>query len=91
VPVWRTGRRVGSAFVAAVLVVAALALAVAIALVVIGGPLVFAILPLLIGGAVIAFLEIARRRQAAQGMRKFREEAQTQQTDFTARDRETQA
>ncbi len=64
-------------------------LVVAIAIIVIGGPLVFAILPILIGGAVIAFLEIARRRQAAQSMDKFREEAKTEKTEFTARDRET--
>ena len=40
---------------------------------------------------MIAFLEIARRRQTAQSMGKFREEAKTQKTEFTARDRETQA
>jgi len=77
--------------VAGILVTIAFALAVAVAVVVIGGPLVFAILPLLIGGGVIAFLEIARRRQTAQSMGKFREEAKTQKTEFTARDRETQA
>ena len=54
------------------LVVAAFVLAVAVAIIVIGGPLVFAILPILIGAAVIAFLEVARRRQTAQSMDKFR-------------------
>ena len=76
---------------AGTLAVVAFALAVAIAIIVIGGPLVFAILPILIGAGVIAFLEVARRRQAAQGMDKFREEAKPQKTEFTARDRETQA
>ena len=76
---------------AGTLVVVAFALAVAIAIIVIGGPLVFAILPILIGGGVLAFLEIARRREAAQSMGKFRDEARTRQTEFSARDRETQA
>jgi hypothetical protein len=40
---------------------------------------------------VIAFLEIFRRREGAQSMEKFREEAKTEKTEFTARDRETQA
>jgi len=77
--------------VAGTLVIAAFVLAVAVAIIVIGGPLVLAIVPIVIAVAVIAFLEVARRRQSAQGMQKFREEAQTQKTDFTARDRESQA
>ncbi len=72
------------------MVIIAFAVAVAAILIVFGGPAVVAILPILIGGGVLAFLEVYRRREAAQGMSKFREEADPQKTDFTARDRETQ-
>lgn len=64
--------------------------AVATIVLVIGGPAVLAILPIIIGGGVLAFLEIYRRREAAQGMSKFRQEADSDTADFTSRDRETQ-
>lgn len=67
------------------------AAAIGAALVVLGGPVVLAIVPILIAGGVMTFLQIYRRREVAQGMSKFREEADTEKTDFTARDRETQA
>lgn len=73
------------------LVVIGFVVAVAMIIIVFGGPAVLAILPIVIGGAVLAFLEIYRRREAAQGMSKFRREADSDTTDFTGRDRETQA
>lgn len=72
------------------IIVFVFAAAIAIALVVFGGPVAAAIIPLLVAGGVMTFLRIYRRREAAQGMSKFREEADTEKTDFTARDRETQ-
>jgi membrane protein implicated in regulation of membrane protease activity len=77
--------------VAAVIVVIAIIAAVGIALAVFGGPLVLAIVPLVIGAAVLAVLEVYRRRETAQSMSQFRREADSGGTDFTARDRETQA
>lgn len=64
--------------------------AVATIVIVIGGPAILAILPIVIGGGVLALFEIYRRREAAQGMSKFRHEADSSSTDFSARDRETQ-
>ena len=72
------------------MVVIVVAAAVGIGLAVFGGPLVLAVIPLLLGGGVLAGLQLYRRREAAQGMSKFRHEAEPDKTDFTARDRETQ-
>jgi membrane protein implicated in regulation of membrane protease activity len=77
--------------VAGAIVVIALVAAVGIALAVFGGPLVLAIVPLVIGAAVLAGLEVYRRRETAQSMSQFRREADSEGTEFTARDRETQA
>ena len=76
---------------AGALSIVAFATAVAVIIIVFGRPAVLAILPILIAGGVLAFLQIARRRDEAQSMQKFREEAKTEKTEFTARDRETQA
>ncbi len=70
--------------------VIAFAAAVAIGLAVFGGPVVLAILPLVAGVGVLALLQVLKRREAAQGMTKFREEADPHKTEFTARDRESQ-
>lgn len=71
--------------------VIAFAAAVGIALAVFGGPLVLVIIPLVIGGGALAFLEVYRRKEATQGMSQLRQEAEPEKTEFTARDRETQA
>jgi hypothetical protein len=76
--------------VAGPVVVISFVAAIAIALAVVGGPVVLAVIPLVLGVGVLAFLEIYRRRQTAQSMSKFRHEADPEKTDFTARDRETQ-
>jgi hypothetical protein len=73
------------------LIIVAFATAVAVIILVFGGPAVLAILPILIAGGVLGFLQVYRRREEAQGMRKFREDAKTEKTEFTPRDRETQA
>lgn len=70
-----------------VLAVAALLLAVIFGTVW-GGPL-FAVPILLIGFAVIGFVEMRRRSQQAHSMREFRDEAKAEKVDFTARDEQT--
>ena len=76
---------------AGTLTIGAFGIAIAMIIIVFGGPAVLAIIPILIAGGVLAFLQVYRRREETQGMRKFREEASTEKTEFTARDRETQA
>lgn len=62
----------------------------AIALAVFGGPLVLAAIPILVAGGVLVSVQVYQRRQTAQDISKFRDEADSDKTDFTARDRETQ-
>jgi hypothetical protein len=74
----------------AVAVVALVAGAVLGSLLVPGAP-IFAIPVAAVALAVIGAAEFRRRTTAAREMREFRDQAQAEKVDFTARDRETQA
>ena len=66
-------------------------IALAIALALIPGGLIFLLpLSLLSVGVFVAY-QVVRRSQRTKEMEEFREQAQAQKPDFTARDRETQA
>ena len=75
----------------AVVIVIAAAAVVAIVLAAAGGPIVLAVLPLAIGAGVLAFLQVYKRREAGDKMANLRQQADSDTTDFTTRDRETQA
>lgn len=54
-----------------------------------GGAVIVALPVAAIGIATIGALEFARRRREARDMKSFRDQARSQKTDFTDRDRET--
>ena len=68
----------------------ALVLGLLIGVVTVMGAPYLAIPIVLLGIAGYGFLNVMQRGQEATDMRKFREEAQADKTDFTARDAQTQ-
>jgi len=56
-----------------------------------GGAVIVAVPVALIGVGVAMALELKRRRQEARSMQSFRDEAQAENVEFTARDQETLA
>jgi hypothetical protein len=75
----------------AVIGVIAAAAVVAVVLAAAGGPIVLAILPLVLGAGVLVLFQTYKRRETEQRMTELRQEAETDTNEFTARDRETQA
>ena len=74
----------------AVIGVIAASAVVAVVLAAAGGPIVLAILPLLLGVGALVFSQTVKRRESGQKTAEFRQEAEPDTHQFNARDRETQ-
>jgi hypothetical protein len=86
------GVRAGSeASVYGMIVIVALAAIAAVIVTAAGGPLVIAVLPLAIGAGAVGAFQVYKRREVGQRTAELRAKPGSDTTDFTARDRETQA
>ncbi len=74
---------------AGLIVVLAFAAAVLIAFAVFGGPLVLAVIPIVLFAVGLIVVQLLQRKQRATQAQSFRAEASAEKTDFTARDRQT--